>query len=184
MRAGKVFAISATIIVVACSAWWAASYHPDEFRGAGPMRDTGIFTYYRYHAEVGQLPLAAEATYVLKFSGVPAERMVLQFYVAGGSDANRELLSSLSTELSAEITDERGTVLCSADGPLSNGDRRSGWTLMSSYNQAAFWHDRCSSVSFARNTGYFLRVGVRKVDARSPNVTLTATLEGGGIELS
>jgi hypothetical protein len=55
---------------------------------------------------------------------------------------------------------------------------------MSNFSEAAFWHDACRNVPFARNTEYALLVEIRNVDPRSPRASLTASLEGGGVELS
>jgi len=184
VRAWKLLVGAALVSVLGAIVWWAYSYDPREFHGAAPMRDTGVFTYYRYHATLGEVPLASSGTYTLRFSGMPATAMVLQFYVAGGSDANRKLFESLTTELTAEIVDSRGNVVCVATGTPSATDPLRRWVLMSSLSEAAYWHERCRSVTFARNTDYTLRVDIRNVDPRSPPVALTVTLQGGGIELS
>jgi hypothetical protein len=184
VRASKILAGIALVAVLGTVVWWTYSYDPREFRGAAPMRDSGVFSYYRYHAVLGEIPLTSPGTYTLRFSGLPATNMVLQLYVAGGSDANRTLLENLTTEMSAEIVDSRGNVVCAVTGTPSATDPAKRWTLMSSLSQAAFWHERCRGATFARNTEYTLRMDVRNVDPRSPAKTLTVTLEGGGIELS
>jgi len=170
-------------IAFAGGVWWLFSYSPSEFRGAAPMRDTGVFSYPRYHATLGDVPLAEAGDFTLKFSGLPSEQMVLQLYVVGGSDVNGDLLRSLTTKLSAEIVDSQGKVLCSATGTPSNSDPTARWVLMSSGFDAAYWHDRCREVSFARHTDYTLHLSIGDVEPRSPKVLLRATLEGGGNEL-
>ena len=185
MRLSRILLASVVVIAgVGAAAWWLSSYDPSEFRGAGPMKDYGVFGYYRYHAPLGEVPLAVAGTYTLHFSGLPAEKMGLQLYVPGGSN-NRELLQSLSTELRAEIVDSRGTILCSATGPPRNrGADPNHWVVMSDGTDAAYWHDQCREVSFRRHTDYALIVTISNVDPRSPPVGLRAMLEGGGIELS
>ncbi len=184
MAARTLLASVAIVGVLSAIVWRLFSYDPTEFHGAAPMRDTGMFTFYRYHATIGEIPLATSGTYALRFSGMPATRMVLQLYVMGGSDANRKLFESLTTEITAEIVDSRGKVICAASGTLFGTDASKRWMLMSSANEAAYWHESCRSVSFESRTDYTLRVGLRNVDPRSPGVILRAMLQGGGIELS
>jgi hypothetical protein len=147
------------------------------------MQAYSYFSFYRYHAPVGEFPFAIEGSYTFPFSGLPAEDMSLQFYVPGYTTSNRQAVETLSTELHATITDASGRVVCSAVGrPLGRRDDDK-WTLMSSLNEAALWHHACLKRQFSRNTDYTLRVAVRSVDPRTPYVTLKAMLEGGGIEL-
>ena len=183
MRARSILLGGAAIVAIASAAIWFTSYDPSEFHGSGPIRDTGLFTYYRYRAPLGDIPLAIAGSYTLRFSGVPSEHMLLQLYVAGGSDSNRELLQGLSTRLSVQIVDAHGIVLCSATG-VPGGINTDRWTLMSGGYFAAFWHNDCSDIPFKRRTEYVLTVVISDVDPRSPRLLLTATLEGGGIELS
>ena len=184
MRVLKDFAGIAAGIALGAVAWWFCSYDPGEFRGAAPMRDTGLFSYYRYHAPLGEVPLGVAGLYILKFSGLPSERMGLQLFIPGGTTSDRDLLESLTTKISVEIADARGTVVCSATGIPSAKDRPAKWVLMSSDSDAAFWHEQCLNVEFARHTHYTLRVAISDVDPRSPQVSLKPILEGGGIELS
>jgi hypothetical protein len=175
---------SVVVFAGGAATWWLSSYQPSEFRGAAPMRDDGVFGYYRYHAPLGEVPLTTAGTYTLHFSGLPAEKMGLQLYIPGGSNNDRELLENLSTELRAEISDSRGTILCTATGPPLRGARPNHWVLMSDGSSAAYWHEQCREVSFRRHTDYTLTVSISNVDPRSPHVWLRAMLEGGGIELS
>ena len=183
MRFFKILAATAIAITFAVGVWWLFSYSPSEFHGAAPMLDTGVFSYPRYHAALGDMPLAEAGDYTLKFSGLPSEQMALQLYVVGGSDANGDLLRSLTTELSANIVDSQGKVLCSANGTPSQSDSSARWVLMSSGIDAAYWHDHCIDVAFARHTNYTLHLSISNVDQSSPRVLLRATLEGGGNEL-
>jgi hypothetical protein len=183
MRILKILIGTAVAIAMAVSLWWLFSYEPSDFRGAAPMRDTGVFSYPRYHATLGDVPLFEAEHYTLRFSGLPSEHMTLQLHVVGESDTNRDLLVDLTTELSAYIVDSQNNVLCSAAGTPSNPDRSARWVLMSSGFDAAFWHVHCRDVPFARHTDYMLHLSISDVDPRSPKVLLRATLKGGGIEL-
>ena len=143
MRTLRILTATAITIAFAVGVWWLFSYSPSEYRGAAPMRDTGVFSYPRYHATLGEIPLADAGDNTLKFSGLPSERMTLQLYVVGGSDADGDLLRSLTTELSAYIVDSQGQVICSAIGTPSKSDSTARWALMSSGVDAAYWHDHC-----------------------------------------
>jgi len=66
---------AALLVTLGFVAYWAVAYHTWEFRGAGPIKDTGLFSYYRYHAPLGEFPLAAKGSYTFRFSGLPREKM-------------------------------------------------------------------------------------------------------------
>jgi hypothetical protein len=174
-------AISGTLILLFVL-YWFMSYRASEFRGAGPMEDTGFFSYYRYHAPLGNFPFYREGTYEFRFSGLPSEKMVLQFYVTGYSDKNRSEIQSLKTLLTTEIKDSAGNTICTASGSPAPQNEQ-GWTLMSSGSQAAYWHPLCAGQPFARRTEYYLRVTVQAPDPKTPKVEVRAMLEGGGNEL-
>ncbi len=176
--------IAGIVVAIALGAgvYWLMAYRATEFRGAGPMRDTGFFSYYRYHAPLGEFPFHSEGTHQFRFAGLPNEKMVLQFYVPGYSTSNRAEIESLKTVLTAEITDQSGKLICTATGsPAAPVPAR--WTLMSSPFEAAYWHDACADRPFARRTEYSLRVTVQNPEPRTPKVQLKAMLEGGGNEL-
>ena len=169
-------------VVLGSAVYWLLAYRASQFRGGGPMIDTGFFSYYRYHAPLGEFPFNNEGTHQFQFTGLPTEKMVLQFYVPGYSDKNRAELESLKTVLTAEITDKSGNVVCAASGsPAAPIPAR--WTLMSSRFEAAYWHEACADRPFARRTEYSLRVTVLNLDPKTPKVQLRAMLEGGGNEL-
>lgn len=172
--------LSAVALVAA--AYWLMAYRPTEFRGTGEMRDTGFFSYYRYHAPIGEFPFQAEGTHQFRFAGLPNEKMVLQFYVPGYFTKNRGEIESLRTVLTAEITDQSGKVVCTASASPA-GPAPDRWTLMSNPYAAAYWHGACASQTFTRGTDYTLRVTISNPDPKTPKVHLKAMLEGGGNEL-
>ena len=181
-RTIRILAVTIVAGALGSLAYWLLSYRPSEFDGAGPMKDTGFFSYYRYHAPVGEFPFQAEGTYKFRFSGLPNEKMGLQFYVPGYTTKNRAELDSLKTVLAVEITDKSGKVICAASGsPAAPMPTR--WTLMSSPFEAAYWHQACAESQFGRRTEYSMRVTVKAPDPRTPQVQLRAMLEGGGNEL-
>jgi hypothetical protein len=162
---------------------WVASYHPAEFRGAGALRDTGFFSYYRYHAPIGAAPLATAGTHSFRFSGLPSENFGLMFYLPGKTEKDRELFSSLTTKLSAQLLDSNGNVLCAATGIPGTKAEHDRWVLMSSFRDSGYWHESCRTVPLSRWSDYELRVTVDAIDPRSPAVEMLAMLEGGGNEL-
>jgi hypothetical protein len=170
-------------IVAAAAAWWFFfSYHPSEYRGSGQLKDRGVFSYYRYQAPLGTFPFNAEGTYTFSFSRLPSETMSLKLYVPNHSFQNSQAIETLRTVITADITDGSGVQICSATGsPDGSGARR--WVLSSSRFDASFWHEACRDRPYKRTASYRLRVAVGNVDPRTPNVSLTAVLEGGGIEL-
>jgi len=179
----KIFLFSLCITILVISIYCLTGFSPSEFHGAGPMRDSGFFSYYRYHAPLGNIPLNKEGNYKLQFSGLPDGKMALQFYLSGHSEATRKSLENLSTELSVIISDISGKTVCKAQGNLSGSNREGQWVLMSSHLNAAYWHMDCIEGVFQRGKSYTLQVAVKNVDPKSPLMTSMAMLEGGGNEL-
>ena len=124
MRFLKILAATAIAIAFAVGVWLLLSYQPTDFRGAEPMRDTGVFSYPRYHATLGDVPLVEAGNYTFNFSGLPSENMTLHLYVVGGPDKNIDLLRELTTELGAYIVDSQDKLICSATGTPSRSDVR------------------------------------------------------------
>jgi hypothetical protein len=182
-RASILLSVALGLTALAAATCWLTRYDPATFKGAGPMKDNGYFAYYRYHAPIGEFPLAAAGTYSFKFSGLPNERMGLQLYVPGRTTSNRSELENLSTELTAVIADASGKTICSVKGTPAGHSEADKWTLMSSFMEAGYWHRGCLERPFSRRTNYTLRVTVANVDPKTPHVSLRAWLEGGGSEL-
>jgi len=109
-------------------------------------------------------------------------------YVPGYSSSNRKDIESLTTRLTAKIADESGQQVCLVSAPLGGAQGKS-WTLMSrglvsgepTQMSAAYWHDGCREVSIERRKKYSLQVSVDELDPNSPQVTVEAMLEGGGV---
>ena len=146
------------------------------------MVDTGFFSFPRYHAPLGELPLHEPGEHKFVFSGLPDEAMVLMLYVPGFTTGQLEQLETLNTRISARILDSEGRVVCEGGG-TPNGRDSDRWVLMSSRDRAAYWHSHCNGTSFERGQHYTLSVSVSQIDPSSPHVLLQAMLEGGGVEL-
>jgi hypothetical protein len=153
-----------------------------KFHGDGPLVDSGLWSYPRYHLPVGRFPLSEAGTYAFQFTGVPVKELSLQLDVEPYAEAHRMLLEGLTTELAVTIADDQGVAVCEARGtPLAG--RAGGWVLMSAGARGAFWHSSCVDRRFRRARSYSLSVTVGRPDARTPQSWLHACLEGGGVEL-
>lgn len=156
-------------------------YSTEEFKG-GEITDEGLFSYPRYKAKLGNIPLDKEGNYKFVFSGLPNEEMWLQMYVAGKTDSDRDTLENLSTHIKADIRTKNDKEICSASGrPLGKSTDR--WTLMSSRMETAFWHSNCLNLPINKTTEYQLNIKISEIDKNTPEVMLNIMLEGGGIEL-
>jgi len=176
------FMVAPFLIVVL---FWAGSYHPSEFKGGVGIRDSGVFSYPRYHAQLGALPLWKNGTYQFTVRGLPPDLLDLVLQVPDARGADREELMSLSTSVSASIADSSGKEVCTAAGSLSDARRRgpSSWVLASSSLHASFWHPRCQQLPISRFKTYTVKVTVSEADPRSPQRMITPILQGGGVEL-
>ena len=103
--------IAAAVLFGVPFTYWLVSYHPAAFQGAGPLEDTGFFSYPRYHAPVGAVPLATPGDHSFRFSGLPSEIFALMFYLPGRTYKDREAIANLATSLTAVILDKSGTVI-------------------------------------------------------------------------
>ena len=175
----------AVFIAVLVAAAWALSYHRFEFKGGIGVRDTGFFSYPRYHAQLGNVPLWKAGEYQFTVHGLPSDPLDLKLQVSNGTYAESAELASLSTAVSVSIADGSGKEVCSASGHLSEAKLRgsNGWVLESSSSHASFWHPHCQNLPISRFKSYTTKVAVLDVDPRSPQKELTPVLEGGGTEL-
>jgi hypothetical protein len=159
---------------------WAVSYHPRlEFKGGKGMRDSGFFSYPRFHAQLGDVPLWKTGEYRFMVRGLPSGSLDLKLQVSGGGNSESAELASLTTVLSISIADESGKDVCAVSGRLSDAQIRGlgSWVLESSSSQASFWSPRCQHLNISRFKAYTTKITVADVDPHSPQ------LEGGGIEL-
>jgi len=175
-----IIAVPLLVVVV-----WACMYHPFEFKGGITVRDSGFFTYPRYHAELAHIPLGQNGEYQFKVSGLPPGPLNLKLRVSNSGHTEVPELSSLSTAANVSVIDNSGRELCSASGRLSDAKMRGigGWVLESSASNASFWHPACENLAISRFRTYIVKVTLSEVDPHSPNKQLTPILEGGGTEL-
>jgi hypothetical protein len=174
-----------TIAIVVLVAMWLVGYHRFELKGAVGLRDSGFFSYPRYHVQLGSVPLWQAGQYEFKVSGLPPGPLDLRLQVSDQTGANSDELTALSTNVAVSMTESSGKQVCEGAGSLSDARmrERSTWALASSSSQASFWHSRCLQVSTNRFKSYVVRVKISDVAPRSPHVSMLPILEGGGIEL-
>jgi len=174
-----------TVTIVGLVVMWLVSYHRFELRGAVGLRDSGFFSYPRYHVQLGSVPLWQAGEYEFKVRGLPPSPLDLRLQVSDYTNANRDELTTLSTNVAVWMMESPGKQVCEGAGSLSDARtrERSTWALASSSSQASFWHSGCLQLSTSRFKTYVVRVRISDVDPRSPHATILAILEGGGIEL-
>jgi hypothetical protein len=175
----KLIAVALAVLLV----WWLSSYQTWGFHGDGKIRDSGVFTYPRYHVELNQIPFSEAGEHHFSFTGAPPEKMWLQFGIVGKTGRDATELTSLKTEIDVLLQDDQGNVLCTASGVPIQGAKHGGWILTYSSDYAAFYNLACVDLPMSRRRSYALQVGIKSVDDRSPSVFLVPTLLGGGIEL-
>lgn len=104
---------------------WAVSYHPGvEFKGGVGIRDSGFFSYPRFHAQLGELPLWKTGEYRSTVRGLPPGPLDMKLRVTDSNYAGSSELASLSTRVNVLITDSSGKEVCSASGRLSDAKLR------------------------------------------------------------
>ncbi len=163
--------------LIAC--WYLLSYHSRAFHEAGAIRDSGVFSYPRYHVELDQIPFSEGGEHRFAFTGAPSEEMWLQFDVVGKTARDAQILERLTTQLDVLLSDDQGKVLCAASGTPATR----AWILTYSADYAGFYSLSCTNLQINRRSSYILRVELKDADAHSPNIFLRPTLLGGGNEL-
>src|ERR1700676_482355 len=99
-RAKRAWSITLSVIVALLILFWAVSYHPWEFRGGLSLHDSGFFSYPRYHAQLGEVPIWKVGEYQFTVRGLPPEPLDLKLQVLDSTEANRAELIVLSTIVS------------------------------------------------------------------------------------
>jgi hypothetical protein len=177
--------VVAALLVVLFLTIWAFTYHTSAFKGGLGIRDSGYFSYPRYHADVGRFPLWEPGEHQFTVQGLPPGPLYLQLYVEDATYDDRAELTSLSTSVGVSIVDSEGKEICAGTGRLSDAETRGvdTWVLSSSASSASFWHHGCRQFPISTSKIYTLRIKLSEVDAHSPHRTIVAVLAGGGHEL-
>jgi hypothetical protein len=142
-----------------------------------------MWTYPRYHVELGQIPLFETGVHRFQLTGLPSEKMTLELVALGKAEKDRAELTGLKTKITATLVDDRGHFVCKASGSPSDGIRENAWILTSSDVSAAFYNHSCADVQIRRRTSYTLELTLTEVDSDSPKTFLAPVIAGGGNEL-
>jgi len=143
------------------------------------------------------LSLRQKGDQTYQFRGVPTDEMTVSFAVVpfDSSRSGVALWESLTTVLSAEMRDEKGHLICSASGPLSESLRGtsvkdehgkwsdSHWVFSHGPADGKFWNAACTDIKMDHHLSYILTVKLDQIDPRSPDQMLVPQIEGGGNEL-
>jgi len=164
-------ALAIGLAVLLCS-----SYSPSQFRGDGEIRDTGFWSYPRYHIRFPEVRLDQPGEYEFSCSGLPPVPLTFELSLSG--DYAYEDLAKLATNVTFHMTDDRGSELCRGSGPLSHWVLRWGGVE----DIGGFWHLDCRDAAALGQTTYTVGLTVKDVDAASPALSARPILKGGGNE--
>jgi hypothetical protein len=190
----KALTLSVLAIALISVSLCIASYHPSQFRGGVEIQDFGLFSYPRYRAILGRLPLSQSRDYNFKVHGLPPGPLDFTLQLDDFRENDRPLIASLSTSIAVSINDDSGKAVCSASGSLSdyaaNGNRDGIWVLKGGISplpsplRTELWNTDCLNLPISRFHAYNVAVKVTGEDQHSPvRIMLVPTLSGGGIEL-
>ncbi len=185
------FTAALVLMLVGC-----VPYRKGSFNGPATVTDSSFFSYYRYHFRFSpSLSLREKSEQSYRFHGMPKDPMMVWFAVAPFKFGDYEKVQSLTTVLSVELRDDRGTLVCSGTSPLSDSLRGvpeadgqgkwndDHWVLAAGANDAEFWRPGCGGVKFKRGRSYTLNVKLDRIDPRTPEMSITPWIDGGGNEL-
>lgn len=168
-------------------------YRKSNFHGPATITDSGFSSEYRYHfGFFPSLSLRKAGTETYQFRGMPKEPMTISLSVEPFAFNDYSKIASLKTMLSVDLRDDRGAVLCSGEGRLSEAsrggpERHAGgysnndhWILAAGGHDAEFWRPSCRGVKFDRSHSYVLSVAVSQVDPSTPEISITPSIDSGG----
>jgi hypothetical protein len=173
----------AGLVFVALAVWCFSSYRISEFYGDGHIRDSGVWTYPRYHVEFSEIPLFENGEHRFRLAGLPSEEMSLELLVVGKTEKDRAERTRLKTDIAASLKDDKGRDVCKAGGIPSDGQQGDAWIRASSDDRAALYNRACVDVQVHRKRSYILELTLTQVDHSSPRAFLVPVFSGGGNEL-
>lgn len=170
------------IVLISASTllWCAYEYPAWRFRGDGRISGGPLFG---HDVKMSAIPFDQAGEYVFHFRGLPNERMSLQLYAEGKTDRDREELTHLGTALDALLVDHNGGIVCQATGMARDGQNEHVWVVMSSGDEAAFWHWHCVHMPLQSSESYTLTLRISNVDPKTPRIRLLPVLEGDRLDL-
>src|SRR5215470_17101021 len=98
-------------------------YPAMHYRGDGNIWGDPLFG---YSIAMKQFGLNVSGDHVYHFAGTPEKEWTLRLYAEGGTTAQRQL-TLLHTRLTASLLDEKGRLVCHADG--FPGETENDWQL-------------------------------------------------------
>lgn len=192
-RKRKALTISVLAVGVIFVILWDTSYHTSQFSGGLAIQDFGLFSYPRYRAVVGRLPLSKAGEYNFNVRGLPPGPLDFTLQLDDFMETDRPLIASLSTSIAVSIRDDSGKVVCSAAGSVSDltkGSREGIWVLrggvapLPSPLRTELWNTGCLNLAIDRSRTYDVAITVTDADQPFPTrIMLVPTFSGGGIEL-
>src|SRR5882672_1309750 len=145
--------VAGAFLIAVFGAFWILGYSTHQFKGGLGIRDSGFFSYPRYHARIGQFPLWKPGEYQFTVRGLPSGPFDLSLNVLDATDEDRTQLAPLSTSVEVSVTDSFGNPVCACGGRLNGG-----WVFSSGTERASFWHYRCRDLPISRSVTYVVKV--------------------------
>src|SRR5260370_22287578 len=96
ITARRVLMMAPVLIAALAVAIWAFCYSAFELTGGVGIRDSGFFSYPRYHAQLGDLPLWKDGEYQCIVRALPPDPLDLSLEVVDATDARQTELPSLT----------------------------------------------------------------------------------------
>lgn len=180
------------VLALSLAAAGCLSYRKRSFQGPATVTDTGVFSYYRYHFLFSpKLDARQNGDRTYRFHGLPSARVTIFLAVVPFNPADRKLLKSLTTVVTTDLKDDKGSLVCSASGPLSESihgtslrNEHGTWTDTHwVLGDGAFWSPSCTDIKVKHSRSYVLTVKLDRTDPQTPTVTLEPRIEGGGNEV-
>ncbi len=152
-------------------------YNIRSFRGDGGIQDTGFWSYPRYHIRFSEVRLDKNGEFGFACDGLPPVPMSFQLSLRG--DHEYDALKQLETHVEFRMTDDQGTEICRASGPLKEWVLRWG----GSQDIGGFWQPTAREFQVKRTRSYKLKLSIKDAAPDSPVILARPILEGGGNEL-
>ena len=147
------------------------------YHGDGTLSDRSELNRPRYIVTFNMIPIFEVGTYQFHFRGMPHEQMTLVLHIEN-SPLHEDELKSLQTAIEVTLVDSRGNDICKSSRRPGLNDQDSAWVL----SGWEFWHWQCHNFQAHPRESYELTIRVTRADPHGEKISVTPTLEGGGIE--
>lgn len=172
------FALALAGLCLGCWHWrhrlW---YSTRLFSGDGEISDLGFWSYPRYRIAMPSVRLGGVASHRFTLRGLPPKSLC--FGLVLDDTSTGDLLESLkgAVNVSLKVQDEHGKLLCRVEAPLGK------WVRMWSQTEIMYWHEQSRDLATDPRSTYTIDL---LVDGKAPPgsvISMTPTLQGGGIDL-